>query len=134
MPGEQLRATIYEFRLNNNTLIALAKRSRHTRSVTTNTSVPRATQFRTALLRRDQACIITHDTMERLLIASHLIPRRLGDLGVQSVVQRFTGLATIVDRYNPAIRVSPNCMTNELESSPSSGFCGTIICHAYRTP
>ncbi|KAF8226658.1 hypothetical protein L208DRAFT_1160114, partial [Tricholoma matsutake] len=91
-------------------------------SVTTNTSAPRATQFRHALLRRDQACIITHHTMERVLISSHLIPRRLGDLGVQSVVQRFTGLATIVDRYDPAIGVSLFTGLDALVDSFELGF------------
>jgi hypothetical protein len=52
--GEQLRATIYEFRPDNDTPIALTKMSRrHARSVTTITSAPRATTFRDALLRRD---------------------------------------------------------------------------------
>ena len=107
LPGEQMRATIYEFRPDDNILIALTKRSlRSARSVTTKASTPQAAQFRTALLQRDRGCIVTHDPMERVLVSSHLIPRRLGDLGVQSVVQRYTGLTTIVDRYNPAIGVS----------------------------
>jgi hypothetical protein len=49
--GEQLRATIYEFRPDNDTLITLTGKSlRHPRSVTTNTSGARATTFRDALL------------------------------------------------------------------------------------
>ena len=53
MQGEQLRATIYEFRPDNNTPIALTKRSlHHMRSVTTNTSAPHATAFSAALLQR----------------------------------------------------------------------------------
>jgi hypothetical protein len=105
--GEQLRATIYEFRPDNNISITLTKRSlRHKRSVTTNTSAPQATAFSGALLRRDQSCIITQYTSQRVLAASHLIPRRLGVLGVQSIIQRFTGPSTIVDRFNPALGVS----------------------------
>ncbi|KIM83774.1 hypothetical protein PILCRDRAFT_87786 [Piloderma croceum F 1598] len=105
--GEQLRATIYEFRPNNNIPITLTRKSlRHMRSVTTNTSAPQATAFSGALLRRDQSCIITQYTGRRVLAASHLLPRRLGDLGVQSVIQRFTGPSTIVDRYDPALGVS----------------------------
>ncbi|KAF8813131.1 hypothetical protein BYT27DRAFT_7131819 [Phlegmacium glaucopus] len=106
LPGEQLRATIYEFRPNNDALISLTRRSlRHMRSVTTNTSRPRATTFRDALLRRDGTCPISRHTVGSLMTASHLIPRRLGDHGVQSIVQRFTGLSTIVDRYDPAIGI-----------------------------
>jgi hypothetical protein len=105
--GEQLSATIYEFRPDNDTPVTLTRRSlRHMRSVTTNTSAPQATAFRGALLRRDQSCIITQFARERLLAASHLIPRRLGDLGIRSVIQRFTGPSTIVDRYDPALGVS----------------------------
>ena len=123
LPGEQLRATIYEFRPNDNALIALTKRIlRHTRSVTTNVSTPRATQFSHALRKRDRGCIITHQPMERVLISSHLIPRRLGNLGVQSVVQRFTGLATVVDRYDPAIGISLFSGLEPLVDSFELGF------------
>ena len=53
MQGEQLRATIYEFRRGNYAFITLTQMSaRHARSMTTNTSAPLATPFRTALLRR----------------------------------------------------------------------------------
>ncbi|KAF8231487.1 hypothetical protein L208DRAFT_1469460 [Tricholoma matsutake] len=96
LPGEQLRATIYEFCLNNNALIKL----------TTNTS----------------ACIITHHTMERVLISSHLIPRWLGNLGVRSIIQCFTGLATIGDRYDPAIGVSLFMGLDTLVDSFELGF------------
>ena len=105
--GEQLRATIYEFRPNNDALITLTKMSlRQSRSVTTNTSIPRAAHFRNTLLQRhDRTCIISRQSYEKLLVASHLIPRRLGDIGVHSATQRFTGLPTIVDRYDPLIGV-----------------------------
>ena len=104
--GEQLRPTIYEFRPDNDSLIMLTKISlRHTRSVTTNASGPRATAFRSALLRRHQTCIVTQSPIQQTLFASHLIPRRLGDAGVQSASQRFTGSPTIVDRYDPLIGV-----------------------------
>jgi len=106
MPGEQLQATIYEFCPDNDAFISLTRRSkRHIRSTTTNTSAPRASTFRNALQQRDQTCIITRHTMVDLLVASHLIPRRLGDLGVRSTVQRFTGSPIIVDRFDPAIGV-----------------------------
>jgi len=92
-PGEQLRATIYEFRPND-TPIMLSKMSlRQGRSVTTpNTSRPQAIAFRDALNARDGACIISQQTNHPALIGSHLAPKRLGDAGVQSVIQRFTDL------------------------------------------
>jgi hypothetical protein len=86
--------------------ITLTKMSlRHTRSVTTDTSIPQATAFRDALLRRHQTCVITQQPLQQSLVASHLIPRRLGDAGVQSAFQRFTDSSTIVDRYDPLIGV-----------------------------
>ena len=104
--GEQLRATIYEFRPDSGAFIVITKMSlRHARSVTTNISVPRATEFRHALIQRDTECIISQHPPENMLVASHLIPRRLGNVGVQSVLQRFTGPSIPVDRYDPTVGV-----------------------------
>ena len=106
MLGEELRATIYDFRPDNGAFVTLTKMSlRDARSVTTSTSTSRATEFRNALLRRDTECIISRHPYEVLLIAFHLIPRRLGDAGVYSVIQRFTGSSTPVDRYDPTVEV-----------------------------
>ena len=106
LPGEELRPTIYEFRPDNNALVTLTKISlRHARSITTNNSIPRATPFRTALLQRDVRCVVSGQSRLRTLVASHLIPRRLGDSGVQSAFQRFTGSPTPVRRYDPCIGV-----------------------------
>jgi hypothetical protein len=121
--GEQLQATIYEFRPDNNTPIALTRSSLcHMRSVTTNTSAPQATAFSGALLRRDQSCIITQYAIQRVLAASHLIPRRLGNLGVQSIIQRFTGPSTIADRYDPAVGISLFLSFNAYVDSYEVGF------------
>ena len=105
--GEPLEATIYEFRPDNHALITLTKMSdRHMRSVTTiPTSTNQATTFRSKLLQCDRGCIISQQSSERNLVASHLIPRRLGNAGVQSAMECFTGAFTPVDRYNSAIGV-----------------------------
>ena len=106
LPGEELRATIYEFRPDNDALVSLTKRSlRHIRSITTKNSIDRATPFRTALLQRDVRCVISRQSRQRTLVASHLIPRRLGDSGVQSAFQRFTGSPSPINRYDPRIGV-----------------------------
>ena len=134
--GEQLRATIYEFRPDNNTPIALTKMSlRHMRSVTSNTSAPRATAFNAALLRRDRSCVITQYAIQRVLAASHLIPRRFGDLGVQSIIQRFTGPSTIVDRYDPALGVSLFLTLDAYVDSYDVGFWnnGPVSLFIFRT-
>ena len=65
----------------------------------------RAAAFRSELLRRDRACIISQQPIELTLAASHLIPRKLGDAGVQSAMERFTGSSTPVDKYNHTIGV-----------------------------
>jgi hypothetical protein len=105
--GEQLAATIYEFRPNNlSGFLTPTKISlRHNRSLTTNTSTPRALAFRNLLLRRDVDCIITHDPIPTTLVSSHLIPRRLGDAGVQDIIHRFTGSPIQVARYDPTIGI-----------------------------
>jgi hypothetical protein len=134
--GEQLRATIYEFRPDKNTPITLTRRSlRPMRSVTTNSSAPQATAFSGALLRRDQSCIITQCAIQKVLAASHLIPRRLGDLGVQSVIQRFTGPSTIVDRYDPALGVSLFLPLDAYVDSYDVGFWnnGPVSLFIFRT-
>jgi len=103
--GEQLRSTIYKFHPDSNAPITFMRLSlRHMRSITTSMLAGRGNTFHKALLQRLQQCIISPIRLLQLLIASHLIPRRLGDSDVQSVINRFTDVSTPVDRYNPIIR------------------------------
>ncbi|KAF8343485.1 hypothetical protein F5887DRAFT_328494 [Amanita rubescens] len=74
-------------------------------SVTTNTSRPQAAVFRQALLGRDRACVISQTSYPIMLTGSHLAPRRLGDAGVRSVIQRFTGFPSTVNRYHHTLGV-----------------------------
>ena len=139
--GEQLEATIYEFRPDNDVPITPTKMSlRDTRSVTsaTPTSTNRATTFRSELLRRDRACIVTQTSRMETLIASHLIPRRLGDAGVQSAIERFTGAITPVDRYNSTVGVLLYMTLDVFVDSFRAGFwkngdgaVSDITFHAY---
>jgi len=72
--GEQLQATIYEFRPNNNIFVTPTRIcARHARSVTTIESADQATKFREALLSRDTACCykIASSHISRLL---HRLP------------------------------------------------------------
>jgi len=69
-PGDNLTATIYEFRPANNAFITLTQMS---------------------------------DARTPHAIASHLIPRRLGDAGVGAVFQRFN--PALVDRYDTRLGV-----------------------------
>jgi hypothetical protein len=124
-PGENLTATIYEFRRANNALITLTQISLpRQRSHTTNNSKTRANQFRTACLRRDQTCIIISRTSRA--IASHLIPRRLGDAGAGAVFQRFTPPGSaVVDRYDPQLGVMLSRNLDSLVDTYDLGFWST---------
>jgi hypothetical protein len=129
MPGEQLGATIYEFRPNNSAFIALTKMSaRHKRSVTTITSQDQASQFHDTLYQRHGGCIISNTRRLKSLIASHLMPKRLGDAGVLSAFQRFTGSPTIIDRYNPLIGVPLLLTLDQMVDAYELGFwnCGPV--------
>jgi hypothetical protein len=56
------------------------------------------------------------------MVASHLIPRRLGDAGVQSVIQRFIGTSNPVDRYDPTIGVLLFMPLDAMADSYELGF------------
>lgn len=121
--GEPLTSTIYEFCPDNNALLSLTKISdRRARSMTTNTSAPQAGPFRTTLLQRHQRCIISQQPDPGALVASHLIPRRLGDVAVQSAFHRFTGSQAVVNRFDPLLGVLLNAMLDTYVDSYRVGF------------
>ncbi|KAM6493658.1 hypothetical protein JOM56_010019 [Amanita muscaria] len=102
--GEQLKATIYEFRPDNNAFITLSRMSlREGTSATTNTSQPQATAFRNMINERDGKCIISQTPWS--VAASRLVPKRLSDAAVTSVVRRFTGSDAAVTRFDPTLGV-----------------------------
>ena len=105
--GEPLRPTIYEFRPN--APITLSKMSaRQSHSLTTNTpqAHANASAFHDAIRARDTQCIITGHPRFRAVTASHLIPKRIGDVATRTVFQRFTGLdPTGVTRFDPRLGV-----------------------------
>ena len=94
--GEVLEATVYEYQqLNNQPMVP-----------TTNASQNQAAIFCRALLQRhSSACVVSGIPRPRRLKASHLIPRRMGDNGVQSAFQLFTGLDTPVTRFHPSVGI-----------------------------
>lgn len=121
--GEPLRATIYEFRPDGNAFITLSKMSlQYGRSVTTNTSQDRAGAFSNAIRRRDATCIVSNNSLPGLLVASHLTPKRLGDVGVTSVVRRFAGVDAAVTRFEPSLGVLLFLPLDQLVNSYEMGF------------
>ena len=93
-----LQPTIYEYRRVDNE----AFEHPQARSVTTYSSQDKASAFRASLLVRHPECIVSGQSY---LSVTHLdlIPRRLGDIEVQAIFQRFTGLSFTVTRYHASI-------------------------------
>lgn len=104
-PDDPLLPHIYEY--NSSTPITLSKISeRHTHSITSLGLTSSATTFSNRIRQRDDnRCIISHQ--EHALVASHLIPKRMGDDGVRDVVARFCGVQAAIDihKYDPRIGV-----------------------------
>jgi hypothetical protein len=103
--GDVLLPGIYEFEPVHR--IVLSKIcERQNRSVTTTGTTPNATTFREQLERRDSRCVVSRSQVP--IVASHLIPRRLGPGGVTDVVERFTGVTEVtdVDLFDPRIGIT----------------------------
>ena len=70
----------------------------------------------TELFQRDCICIVSQNPVEVILIASHLLPRRLGDNGV------FQLFGYSVDRYRPSIGFLLNASIGRLVDIYQIGF------------
>ena len=117
--GEVLQPTIYEYRrVDGQSTEPTRICNRQDRSVTTNTS-------RDEVHIRHPRCIISGQTRADFVTVSHLIPRRLGDIGVQAVFQRFTGLSTPVTRYHASLGVPLNLYLAQLADTFQLGFWDT---------
>jgi hypothetical protein len=83
-----LQAKIYEFEPAGPVLLTQISQ-RQQRSRTSDAKRSSASTFRTQLLTRDEACVITRQPIS--LVASHLIPKRMVAAGATAVVSRFAG-------------------------------------------
>jgi len=104
--GDPLHPRIYEF--ESTFPITLSKISdRQSRSVTTQGSASRssANAFRRILEQRDSVCVVCR--YRAPLVASHLIPRRIGTDGAKTIVERFVGVfeATDIHDFHPKIGI-----------------------------
>jgi hypothetical protein len=86
MPAAQLEGAVYEFAPSAPTDSMLFC-DKTMSSATSRASVDRSRYFREALIARDVECILTGDEAETC-IASHLIPKRLGDHLANSILVR----------------------------------------------
>jgi len=91
-------------------------------SMTTHTTRDQEKEFRNALLVRHPQCIVSQLSIPRTLSAARLIPRCLGDNGVQYIFQRFTGLPTPVTTYHQSIGVTVNLLVADLMDTFELGF------------
>lgn len=104
MPGDPLLSGIYEFETTSPiTLSKISERQSH--SLTSVGSESSAATFRQQIDQRDSTCVVAHSPYS--LIASHLIPKRMGTDGVKEVVERFVRVLAAVGYhiFHPGIGV-----------------------------
>jgi hypothetical protein len=119
--GNPLLPGIYEF-VSTHPISFSKICERHNRSVTTPGSESNSTTFTTSLSHRDNGCVVTKVTTP--VIASHLIPKRLGSDGVQAIVTRFSGTqaAVGIHRFDPQIGILLCSTLDNLVDSFRLGF------------
>ena len=104
--GDDLLSGIYEFDPNNLiTLSQICGRSVH--SVTSSGATTSASTFRRQLEQRDVGCVVTRSNLPRLLVASHLVPKRVGDEGAKVIMERFVGVGEGRDihQFHPSLGI-----------------------------
>lgn len=113
VPGDSLRSGIYEFEpVSPIVLSKISQRTMH--SSTSHGSASSSSTFRKHISDRDgNQCMVT--SVPNGLIASHLIPKRIGTDGTYNIVTRFSGgqAAIGIHRYDPRVGI--------LLSSPLDG-------------
>ena len=79
---------------------------RKSRSLTTPGSESSAVNFRRLVTQRDAACVVARSSQP--VVASRLIPKRIGSDGVKAIVERFVGIpeTTGIRRYDPRIGIT----------------------------
>lgn len=102
--GDPLQPGIYEFEpVGSVCLSRISERNKH--SKTTEDSRPFSTRFRNEVGECDGKCVVTQTSSP--VVASHLIPKRLGTDGAQAVAERFCGMqdAANIHKFDPRIGV-----------------------------
>ena len=102
--GDPLLPGIYEFEAR--FPIVLSRLSAHqSRSMTSSGAESSAAIFRRHIEIRDDRCVVTH--LAELLVASHLLPKRMGTEGAKRVVEEFVGAqaARQVHRFHAMIGI-----------------------------
>jgi hypothetical protein len=124
--GDTLLPGIYEFVTTSPiTLSKISDRQSH--SMTSVDSKSSATTFRRHLDLRDGSCAVTQSSYS--LIASHLIPKRMGTGGAKEVVTRFVGAqeAQDIHRFHPSIGVLLFSALDTLVDHYTLGFYHDVV-------
>ena len=104
--GDPLRPGIYEFEPSAGHVLLSKISERKTHSVTTLGSLSSSETFgRLIRLRENHTCGVTRIPVN--LVASHLIPKRMGRVGATDVMTRFSGPQTAlgIDAFDPRIGI-----------------------------
>jgi len=121
--GDLLRPGIYEFESSTGPILLSKISERQTHSMTTTGSESSATTFRRYIsLREGERCGVTR--VSNTLIASHLIPKRMGSDGARDAIERFSGPQTALDihSFDPRIGILLNGNLDSLVDSYKLGF------------
>jgi len=130
--GDPLAPGIYEFVMTGP--IELSKISEiQSRSVTSVGSESSSTTFRRHLELRDGGCVVTRAATS--LIASHLIPKRMGTDGAKDVVTRFEGViaALNVHRFHPETGVLLFSALDSLVHHYKLGFYHVVVSNPWES-
>ena len=104
--GDPLLAGIYEFVANDHiTLSKICERNTHSVTSRRTATTAHANTFRRNLEERDVACVVTGNDVS--LVASHLVPKRVGDEGAETIMERFVGEGEGrgIHRFHPSLGI-----------------------------
>lgn len=105
------RRYLYEYQPEIAHVANLAKiSSRHNQtSITSIRSQNRSRSFHDALERRDTKCVASGNALTPVLVATHLVPKRLGDVNTTEIFHSYVGdtlpASTPIDRFHPALGI-----------------------------
>ena len=99
-------AGIYEFVANDHiTLSKICERDTHSVTSRCTATIAHANTFRRNLEERDVACVVTGQCFS--LVSSHLVPKRVGDEGAETIMERFVGEGEGrgIHRFHPSLGI-----------------------------
>lgn len=127
---DNLEAKIYEYRPAATT-VALARICAPRNQTDIERSHGSANTFRYKLLNRDTHCIVANDGLGHRAIASHLIPRRLGNVIIRDLIATYTrdiGINIMdIHAYHPILGVMLNRGLDSYVDKFDAGFLNRAV-------